>query len=67
MKLSELVLLIVFIGALVAVSILLPFYLTYQVILYTGFFSIKSLLLIILTTITSYSLVSFLRENWEKA
>lgn len=67
MKLSELTLLIIFIGALVAIGILLPFYLTYQAILYAGFFSIKSLLLIILTTITSYNLISFLKENWKKA
>lgn len=67
MKLSELVLLIVFIGILVAGGILVPFYFTYQAILYTGFFSIQSLLLIALTTITSYSVVTFLKENWEKA
>lgn len=67
MKLSELVLLIVFVGILVAGGILLPFYFTYQAILYTGFFSTQSLLLIALTTITSYSVVTFLKENWEKA
>ena len=66
MKLSELVLLIVFVGILVAGGILLPFYFTYQAILYTGFFSIQSLLLIALTTITSYSVVTFLKENWER-
>lgn len=67
MKLSELTLLIIFVGALVSVGILLPFYLTYQAILYTGFFSVESLLLIIITTFISYNLVSFLKENWKKA
>ena len=67
MKLSELVLLIIFVGILIAGGILVPFYFTYQVILYTGFFSIQSLLLIALTTVTSYSVIDFLKENWEKA
>lgn len=67
MKLSELVLLIVFVGILIVGGILVPFYFTYQTILYTGFFSIQSLLLIALTTVTSYSVIDFLKENWEKA
>lgn len=67
MKLSELVLLIIFVGILIAGGILVPFYFTYQAILYTSFFSIQSLLLIALTTVTSYSVISFLKEHWEKA
>lgn len=67
MKLSEWLLLIMFVGILVVGGILAPFYFTYQMILYTGFFSIKSLLLVALTTIASYSIITFLKENWEKA
>lgn len=66
MKFTEWSLLILFLVILLSGGILLPMYLTYYVILFKGFGSILSFIIMIFNSLSSYSTIKFLKDNWNK-
>lgn len=67
MKFTDWLILITFLVVFIGLGIMLPAYFTYIVILHRGLLTFETLGMILLNSFVSYNVVSFLKENWEKA
>ena len=67
MKFTDWLILITFLVAFIGLGIIVPAYCTYIIILHRGLLTFEALGMILLNSFASYSAISFLKENWEKA
>lgn len=65
MKLTNWLLLIIFLGLFFGGTIFLPIYYTYYAIAQNGFFALSSVAMIIFSAITSYLSLDFIVEKWK--
>lgn len=59
------IVLIVFVIALLGGGILLPAYLVYYTILFKGFFSLASFIVIVFNVLVNYSVLNFFKKNFK--